>query len=193
MRRISMSRVIEAALAALVVLACAVPSASAAQARPAAVGSADPCPAADEMVADTTTPDLRKTVRCLIANERSARGLPKLARSDSLETAAKRHVKAMIDTDCLAHRCPGEVDLEKRLRRAGYFDGFTLFRFAESTGCGTTAESMVDSWMASAFDRTSILDANFNDIGVAVSQDSSDRLCGAGYGTFTVVFGKRTP
>ena len=29
----------------------------------------------------------------------------------------------MIDTDCLAHRCPGEVDLKQRLRKAGYFDG----------------------------------------------------------------------
>jgi uncharacterized protein YkwD len=164
-----------------------------AQAKPAATGSAEPCPDASAMVSETTAPDLRKTVRCLIASERAARGLPKLARVDSLETAAKRHVKTMIDTDCLAHRCPGEVDLEKRLRRAGYFDGFTKFRFAESTGCGTTAESMVSSWMASAFDRASILDPTFDDLGVSVSQDSGDRSCGEGYGTFAVVFAMRLP
>jgi uncharacterized protein YkwD len=188
--------VLDAALAVFVAVAFAGFLVAGAQARPAATsaaGSADACPAAGEMVSDTAAPDLRKTVRCLIGAERASRGLPKLVRSDSLETAAKRHVKTMIDTDCLAHRCPGEVDLEKRLRRAGYFDGFTIFRFAESTGCGTTAESMVSSWMASAFDRASILDASFSDIGVAVSQDSSDRLCGAGYGTFAVVFGKRVP
>jgi uncharacterized protein YkwD len=194
MRRNSANGAISAVLAALVSVAVL---AGGAQARPAAATagntSTDACSDASEMVSETTAPDLRKTVRCLIAAERASRGLPKLIRAESLETAAKRHVKTMIDTDCLAHKCPGEVDLEKRLRRAGYFDGFTLFRYAESTGCGTTAESMVSSWMASAFDRASILDASFGDIGVAVSQDSSDRLCGAGYGTFAVVFGKRAP
>jgi uncharacterized protein YkwD len=145
------------------------------------------------MVADTTAADLRKSVRCLISTERVAHGLSKLSRAETLELAAKRHVRAMIDTDCLAHRCPGEVDLERRLRRAGYLDGVTTSRFAESTGCGTTAQSMFDSWMASAFDRANILDPTFKDIGVAVSQDSSDLLCGEGYGTFAVVFGVRTP
>jgi uncharacterized protein YkwD len=187
--------VIVAALAATVAVAVVAGTAHARPAGSAASGgaAADSCSGSDETVAETTLPDLRKAVRCLISAERVARGLPKLARAESLETAAKRHVRTMIDTDCLAHRCPGEVDLEHRLRRAGYLDGTTTYRFAESTGCGTTAESMVSSWMASPFDRTNVLDVGFKDIGVAVSQDASDLLCGDGYGTFAVVFGSRIP
>ncbi len=167
-----------------------------AQARPAGAASstaADACPNSTEMVAQLSASDLRKAVRCLIAFERSARGLSKLTRDASLQTAAKRHVRTMIKTDCLAHKCPGEVALKKRLRRAGYFDGVTSYRFAESTGCGTRADSMVESWLASAFDRANALDPDFEDFGIAVSPDSSDELCGEGFGTFAVVFGSRVP
>jgi uncharacterized protein YkwD len=195
MPRISLIGSVTAALAAL---AAMVFFAGPSQARPSttATGGAsttEACQGADEMVSESTLPDLRRAVRCLISAERSARDLPKLARAESLELAAKRHVKTMIDTNCLAHRCPDEVDLERRLRRAGYLDGITTFRFAESTGCGTSARSMVTSWMASGFDRASILDAGFEDLGVAVSQDSILKLCGPGYGTFAVVYGSRAP
>jgi uncharacterized protein YkwD len=193
MPRISGIGTITAALAALAAVAV---FAAGAQAKPAAaaggVTSTDACPGSDQPVAESTAAELRKSVRCLILAERGARGLPKLVRAESLELAAKRHVKTMVATDCLAHRCPDEVDLERRLRRAGYLDGITTFRFAESTGCGTSAASMVASWMASTFDRASILDLGFEDIGVAVSPDASDDLCGDGYGTFAVVYGSRT-
>src|SRR5689334_8471289 len=191
MPRTSVTGMITAALA---VFAAVLVSAGGAQARPAGMAAmTDACPGSDESVTQSTPGELRKSVRCLISAIRSDRALPKLARADSLDLAAKRHVKTMIDTDCLAHKCPNEVDLEKRLRRAGYLDGATTFRFAESTGCGTSAASMVSSWMSSPFDRASILDAGFEDLGVFVSDDASKQLCGAGYGTFAVVFGSRSP
>lgn len=165
--------------------------AGAAHAKPDA--TADPCPAASEPVAETTAVELRKSVRCLIATERAARGLPKLRGADTLDVAAKRHVRTMIDTDCLAHRCPGEADLERRLRRAGYIGGILDVIFAESTGCGTTARSMFDSWLTSPFDRANILDADYEDFGVAALPDASQLLCGDGYGTFAVVLGTREP
>jgi uncharacterized protein YkwD len=177
-------------------LVAALALAGPAQAKPAStapVRGDEACPTASELVADLSSGELRRTVRCLIVAERSARGLGKLARPEPLETAAKRHVKTMIETDCLAHKCPGEPDLEKRLRKAGYLTGATSYQFAESTGCGTTAASMVTSWMATPFDRTNILDPDFEDIGVWVSPDSSDELCGDGYGTFAVVLGTREP
>jgi uncharacterized protein YkwD len=166
-----------------------------AQARPAPTMSdaaAEACPSATELVSRTTAAELRKSIRCLITVERGTRGLAKLIRNKNLEVAAKRHVRTMIETDCLAHRCPGEVDLKQRLRRAGYFDGFTSYSFAESTGCGTTAGSMVSSWLASSFDRSNILDSDLRDLGVAVSAESSDELCGDDYGTFAIVLGSRT-
>ncbi len=189
MPRISLTGTITAALAVLMAVAV---TAGGAQAKPTAGTATNACPGSDQPVAESTASELRKSVRCLILAERGARGLPKLARAESLELAARRHVKTMIATDCLAHRCPNEVDLERRLRRAGYLDGISTFRFAESTGCGTSAASMVASWMTSTFDRASILDVGFEDIGVAVSPNASEDVCGDGYGTFAVVFGSRT-
>jgi len=180
--------------AALAAFAAVVVLAGGAQARPAGMAAmTDACPGSDEAVTQSTPGELRKSVRCLILAIRSDRALPKLTRVSSLDLAAKRHVRTMIDTDCLAHKCPDEVDLEKRLRRAGYLDGATTFRFAESTGCGTSAASMVTSWMASPFDRASIVDPGFEDLGVFVSDAASKQLCGDGYGTFAVVFGSRSP
>lgn len=166
-----------------------------AQARPASTTSptaTNSCAGASATVAQTTVADLRKAVRCLISAERASRELPKLARSRALETAAKRHVRAMVATGCLLHRCPGEVDLEKRLRRAGYFEGAASYRFAESIGCGTTPQSMVTSWLATTFDRTNILEPTYKDFGVFVAQESTADPCANGSGTFTVVFGSRT-
>src|SRR4051794_21496388 len=148
MPRISVTGTITAALAVLVAAAV---SGGVAEAKPLGSGggttTTDACPGSDQPISESTPAALRKSVRCLILAERETRGLPDLARAESLELAAKRHVKTMIATDCLAHRCPKELDLERRLRRAGYLDGITTFRFAESTGCGTSPASMVASWM----------------------------------------------
>jgi uncharacterized protein YkwD len=155
--------------------------------------AADACPDASIAVADATVTDLRKSLRCLIGVERTARGLTKLKANEPLATAAQRHVKTMVATACLDHRCPGEVNLNTRLRRAGYFDDATSWRYAESTGCGITAESMFTSWMSSDYHRANILDPEFEDIGVAASQESVPELCEEGLGTFAVVFGTRNP
>ncbi len=189
MTRISAATAFAATLVAIVAMGGPAQARSASAAAPT---SADNCPNAGEMVSDTAAADLRRSVRCLILAERAARGLPKLIRSDALDTAAKRHVRTMIEADCLLHKCPGEVDLERRLRRAGYFEGATSYRFAESIGCGTTPQSMVASWLGTLFDRTNILEPDFRDFGIAVSQESSADPCDDGFGTFTIVFGSRT-
>ena len=72
--------------------------------------------------------DLRRSLRCLINQERAIHGFGKLARNTSLQKAAQRHTKTMVATDCLAHRCPGEVELDTRLEQAGYFDGAQKWR-----------------------------------------------------------------
>ena len=111
--------------------------------------------------------------------------------NSSLQKAAQRHTKTMVATDCLAHRCPGEVDLDTRLEQAGYFDGAQKWRFAENTGCGLSTEAMVGNWMASVYHRVNILDPEFDDVGVGVSKKAVDGRCKRKYGTFTVVFGTR--
>ena len=76
-----------------------------------ATARAAACPGADAPAADTTGRKLRKSVRCLLNTERAVHGFGKLKRRGALEEAAQRHTKTMVETDCLAHRCGGEVDL----------------------------------------------------------------------------------
>ena len=144
-------------------------------------------------VADSSIEDVRKSIRCLINEERAVHGFGKLLRNESLQKASQRHTKAMVAADCLAHRCGDEPNLETRLRQAGYFDGVKAWRYAENTGCGESAEAMIANWLASLYHRVNILDPDFEDIGVGISQDRVSGRCDKGYGTFAVVFGERTP
>lgn len=151
------------------------------------------CGIAATPVADSNVKDLRKSIRCMINEERAVHGFGKLLRNKPLQKAAQRHTKAMVAADCLAHRCGDEPNLETRLRQAGYFDGVKAWRYAENTGCGESAEAMIANWLASLYHRVNILDPDFRDIGVGVSQDRVAGRCDKGYGTFAVVFGERTP
>jgi uncharacterized protein YkwD len=149
------------------------------------------CNDASVPAADSTTRELRNSVRCLVNQERAVHGLGKLDRNEALKTASQWHAKTMVETGCLAHRCPGEDDLDTRLDRAGYFDGAASWRYAENTGCGASAEAMVANWMDTVYHRVNILDPDFHDIGVGVSHERVNNRCGKGYATFAVVFGDR--
>jgi uncharacterized protein YkwD len=151
------------------------------------------CKQASEPAVDSEPRDLRRSVRCLINEERAIHGFGKLTRNEALQTASQRHVKAMVDTGCLAHRCPDEPDLETRLERAGYFDGADSWRFAENTGCGATAEAMVQNWLDTVYHRVNILDPDFRDVGVGVSLKRVTGRCEKDYATFAVVFADRKP
>lgn len=152
-----------------------------------------PCPLATQPVGDSTIKEIRKSVRCLINEQRGVHGFGKLARNADLQQASQRHVRAMVETGCIAHRCPDEVDFDTRVEQSGYLDGENSWRYAENTGCGSSAEVMVAGWMDSLYHRTNILDPEFRDIGVGVSQQRVRGRCAKGDGTFTVVFGRRTP
>ena len=151
------------------------------------------CKRADDPAADSTTRHLRGAIRCLINEERAIRGFGELTRNEALQTASQRHVKAMVASGCLAHHCPDEPDLETRLDQAGYFDGVESWRFAENTGCGISAEAMVENWLASDYHRINILDKEFAEIGVgATKRRTKVSRCKKQYGTFTFVAGVRT-
>lgn len=149
------------------------------------------CRGADKPAADTPSKKLRKSIRCLINRERAVHGFGKLDHRRALQKAGQRHAKTMVATGCLAHRCPGEVDLEDRLRQAGYFNGASSWRFAENTGCAASAEAMVAGWMDVKFHRINILNKDFRDIGVGVVHKRIKSRCDEGFVTFAVVFGDR--
>ena len=82
---------------------------------------------------------LQRSVRCLINEERGKRDLGRLARDKDLQEVGLAHSEVMVETNCLAHQCAGEEDLETRLREAGYFDDAEMWQFAENTGCALSA------------------------------------------------------
>jgi uncharacterized protein YkwD len=150
------------------------------------------CSAAAAPVAGSTVKQLRKSIRCLVNQERAIHGFGRLVRNAPLQKAAQRHTKTMVATACLAHRCPDEDDLKTRLERAGYFDGAKSWRYAENTGCGISAEAMFENWLGSVYHRVNILDPDFDDVGIGASVRRVEGRCKRKYGTFTVVFGTRT-
>ena len=191
-RRRSIALIAALIALAVVVLAALVGAAE----RPAtanAASASEACPDAGLPAAESTTNALKQAVRCRINEERTSRGIARVATDSRLGKASQRHVKAMVKTRCLAHRCPGEDDLEMRLRRAGYLDGAQSWRYAEDTGCGLSADAMVASWMATQFHRINLLEPRYKDLGIGVSQRRVKGRCKKGYATFAVVFGSRTP
>ena len=99
------------------------------------------------------------------------------------------HSEVMVETNCLAHQCTDEEDLETRLREAGYFDGAEMWQFAENTGCALSAEAMVANWMATRFHRVNILERRFHEIGIGAVEGRVKDHCKRGYATFVVVLG----
>jgi uncharacterized protein YkwD len=163
------------------------PSAEAA----AAASQASSCKRADDSAVELSTTKVRKQVQCLVNEQRAARELEELDHSQSLRVASQRHTTAMVANDCLAHRCGDEPDLETRLRRAGYLRDAMSWRYAESTGCGPSAEAMVANWMATRYHRENILEAGYREIGVGVAAEPVESRCAGDYATFAVVFGRR--
>lgn len=148
------------ALGLLAILALAGPRAESAR---AAI-----CPGANLAPGVIGADEARRALTCLINNERRDRDKPKLDPHRKLKRVAQQHTEAMIRKDCLRHECPGEDDLERRLRRAGYIPRQGSWRFAESIGFERTPREMVQTWMGTQFNRRSMLDREFKDIGVGV-------------------------
>jgi uncharacterized protein YkwD len=157
----------------------------------AAAAGVDACPAAGEPAAHRSVKQLQRSIRCLINQERSSRDLDPLTRDGDLQQVGLEHSDVMVETDCLAHQCAGEEELETRLREAGYFDGAEMWQFAENTGCAVSAEAMVANWMATKFHRVNILERRFREIGVGAVQGRIKDRCERGYATFAVVLGWR--
>lgn len=145
--------------------------------------------------AGLTTGQARKALTCIINRERKARGIAAMDRDGRLERAAQRHSRRMRGSGCFGHECPGEPDLEQRLRASGYIrDGLRLFRYDENISWGTrqsgTPSATVARWMASRRHRANILDRGLHDIGVGfVSGSPRDDDDAAGI--YTVDFGLR--
>src|SRR5919201_3655405 len=80
----------------------------------------------------------RKAALCLINKARDVRGRQTLRVNSDLQLAAKRHNRRMLATDCFQHKCPGEVGLNRRVRKTGYTKRQKAWGFAEDLGYDNT-------------------------------------------------------
>jgi uncharacterized protein YkwD len=177
-----------AALAAALVIVLAASSAAGAGA-PAERGGG--CANATNPATQTSTGELAIAIGCLVNEERGDRGRRAYRGDRRLEKAAKKHNDKMVSANCFSHKCPGEPDLEGRIRNTGYLSGARKFGFAEDIGCAQTAEEMVAHWMDSRLHRRNILSREYKEIGVAASHGRVSKRCGENFATFTIVFAFR--
>ena len=180
---------------ALLALAAATAGVSLALAlRPGVAPATAACPHARAHPHQVALPKIRKAITCLINHKRSQRDRHLLEPNDRLELAARRHTRTMLAEDCFRHRCEGEPGLHRRVKRAGYTQGQRSWEFAEILGYENTPRQMIGRWMHSRFNRRTLLNRDFRDIGVGVDwgapvadRDDSE------FATYTIVFGWRNP
>lgn len=181
-----------AAIGAAVLLGGARGSQPAAQAgeevaSPKCAGAAKPVRRLSERKAE-------RAVACRVGVERKARRREPGRLDAALDAAAGAHAERMLRKDCFSHRCPGEEDLEGRLREAGYLDGASDWSFAENIGCATTVDAMVRAWLRERSSRANLLGAEFEDLGIGFTKRSPRGCDGPPKsGAFTLVLGVTEP
>jgi uncharacterized protein YkwD len=164
-----------AALAAVSgLVACPAAVAAPRTAAPAAgAGAPATCPNADQTTADATVSQLAAGVRCLVNQQRAARGAPAVAADRRLATAAARHAADMVARHYFAHTSLGGATFVDRIRRTGYvpskgsWDAGEILAWA--SGPRATPRGIVNAWMASTEHRRILLDRTFTDVGVGVN------------------------
>lgn len=175
-----------AAVAALMLLALG------ASQTPSADGAAKRCAHAASGPAGATQKQIRRAVFCLIARKRAKFDRKAVRENGQLRRAAQKHTRTMLATNCLGHHCPGEPNVQRRLRQSGYLDNASTYGYGENTGCGLTPKAMVSEWMRSSFHRGNILRRTFRHLGVGAVKGAprENSACNGGI-TFTALFAWR--
>ncbi|HEX8975743.1 MAG TPA: CAP domain-containing protein [Gemmatimonadales bacterium] len=136
-----------------------------------------------------TSPDvLRRAVVCLVNQQRTRRGLPRLHENRLLNASAQGWTNQMVSHDVFSHG----ASFAGRISAVG-FDWQTA---GENIATGfTTPAAVVRAWMGSPEHCRNILTPNFLDVGVGVSGLGVGSASGPG--TWTEDFGlpmmARTP
>ncbi|HKJ36560.1 MAG TPA: CAP domain-containing protein [Solirubrobacterales bacterium] len=113
-----------------------------------------------------------KAILCLINRQRAKRGLDKLKKDRKQRKAAKKHSRRMVKKRCFSHRCKGEPDLAKRIKRAGYLPCNCYWGVGENLAYGEnylgSPKRIVRAWMKSPAHRDNVLQRKFEHIGIGV-------------------------
>lgn len=138
----------------------------------------------------------RKAIFCLLNQERRQHNLPKFDRDKRLQKASQKHSETMDSKGCFSHQCPGEGQLESRLRSVGYLSsGLSRWSYGENIGWGEyelgSPRSMVQAWMRSSGHRANILNRDFRDVGVGFETGATNNRGYKHGGFYTTDFGLR--
>lgn len=143
------------------------------------------CKKADAQSDQISKKRARSAVKCLMNKERNAANLES---NGQLKEAAQRHTEYMRSRNCFSHLCPGEASLDSRIRRTGYLNGVSSFRYGEVIALNSNNASprdIVRQWMNSPPHRALITSGLFEHLGVGVSAKN-------GRSYYTAVFGARS-
>lgn len=134
-----------------------------------------------------------RAVLCLINKQRKKRGLDKLKKDRKQRRAARRHSRRMVNKRCFSHRCKGEPDLTRRIKRAGYLPCNCYWGVGENLAYGErrlgSPKKIVKAWMRSPGHRANVLEGRFEHIGIGITWGSPKRGRVRAAATYTTNFG----
>lgn len=137
---------------------------------PAGAGSAGECGASVAAQQRLPRPAaLSRALRCLVNEQRLARGLPRLKPSRLLGRAARAHAGDMVARHYFSHVTPEGATVGQRLRRAGYPRRELGEAIGYATGDRAAAARLYTTFMASPEHRQLLLGAGFDRVGVGVA------------------------
>ena len=170
------ARVVAAvALAAIASVMASAPSALAGDSEAA-------CPDANVAITQAQPAQMRLAVLCLINEQRTEHGLPKLAPSDKLDRSAQGWTDSMVNSDEFTH---GSAFMD-RISATG-FDWTTV---GENIATGyETPSSVVRAWMNSPGHCANVLDPSYREVGTGLSARRIPRAS-TEVGTWTQDFGR---
>ena len=174
-------------------------SAVTAKTRPAHTAQ-EACDAASARIGDASEGQISRAVLCLLNQERTRRGLPRLRMNERLSLAADRHSRDMVRRGFFSHDSLGGASFVDRIRRTGYLSSARSWTVGENLAWGTgnrgTPAQILNAWMRSPGHRANILSSRFREVGIGVSEgvpvDLRSLRVGLGAATYTTDFGARS-
>jgi uncharacterized protein YkwD len=184
-------------LAAAVVFVLAIPGVAearewrAASALPVQAAKQEACQSASARIGEVSEAELGRATLCLLNQERSSRGLPRLRLNDRLSTAAERHSRDMVQRNYFSHDSLTGLSFVDRIDRSGYFRSARSWSAGENLAWGSgnrgTPEQILRAWMNSPGHRANILTRRFREVGIGVAAGAPVHVGGAA-ATYTTDF-----
>lgn len=181
------------AVALTAALPLAVPSAASSQG-PARASAA--CPNTTVVPIDARTRDrAARALRCLINEQRSAQGAPRLQLSSALSGLARTHSTEMQRFDFLRHTDRRGRDLRERLLASSWPRAGKTFTASETVSWGRadgrTPAALLKTLTANAGNRSRLLRGTYRDLGVGLATGIPVKGARGNGVTLTLILGRR--